>query len=465
MISIPRKPGSRRGLFEWLFYYYEREKLIATLLNKLYHTDEKNIILFAYVCLTLLLVGCSTPKTTSTPEIKIACVNVQPTLDHTSGYDSWQVVRFGLGQTVVKYTNDCKVVPWLCDFQGKIFTVKDGIKFSDGTPVTAQDICASLDNVCAKLPRAKYMMRNSSWKVIDATHFEYNGSIDILTEPAFVIAKNGLYTGGRLESHDSNKSVILRNGKRYIFNRVNDPVVRGMAFKKGEVDIALDVPKAYYNENAQEVKGLRTIRALMNLRRGRPLADLKLRQALVYSLNIDKWEKSLQGIVKPGRAYSPLTKSVYKYDFSKAQQLTKSKKVKLKLYYCGSTRQELQTIAESTQAEAALVGIDIELHNVAYELLLKVAKKGQYDLLLTSATNIQSGSVENFFRMNFATGYPENSTGYSNPEFDKAKTYQEMQDIIDRDCLAVVYGYPIRNVVSKQKIGPLGPIDFYYPEF
>lgn len=141
------------------------------------------------------------------------------------------------------------------------------------------------------------------------------------------------------------------------------------------------------------------------------------------------------------------------------------RKVALDLFYCGGSRQELQTIAESTQAQAALVGIDIKLNNVAYEKLLEVALKGQYDLLLTSATNIQSGSVENFFRMNFGTGYYENGTGYSNPEFDKAKTYQELQDIIDRDCLAVVYGYPVRNVVSKQKIGKLGPIDFYYPEF
>ena len=417
-----------------------------------------------FSCMAIL--GCGSEKgKTAIPEIKIACVNVQPTLDHTNGYDGWQLVRFGVGQTIVKYTDDCKVVPWLCSFEGNIFTVKDGVKFTDGTPVTANDICASLDNSCQKLPRAKQMLRNSSWKVIDAKHFEYKGNIDILTEPAFAICKNGIYTGGIIESHDSNKSVILRNGKRYIFNRVNDAVVRGMAFKKGEVDIALDVPRAYYNNIAQEIKGLRTIRSLMNVRPDRVLNDINIRKALVYSLNIEDWEKPLQGIVKPGRAYSPITKSIYKYDFDKAKALMAGRKVNLEMYYSGGTRQELQTIAESTQAQAALVGINIKLNNVAYEKLLEVALNGKYDLLLTSATNIQSGSVENFFRMNFGTGYYENGTGYSNPEFDKAKTYQEMQDIIDRDCLTVVYGYPIRNVVSKQPIGKLGPIDFYYPEF
>lgn len=427
---------------------------------------KSSVALFLGLFIGFLLSACSNEKKqTSIPEVKVACVNVQPTLDHTNGYDGWQVVRFGIGQTVVKYTDDCKVVPWICEYDGNIFTVKEDVKFTDGSPVTAKDICASFENSCQKLPRAKNMLRNSTWKVIDDKHFEYKGNIDILTEPAFVISKNGAYTGGVIESHDANKSVILRNGKRYIFNRVNDPTVRGMAFKKGDVDIALDVPRAYYNENAQEIKGLRTIRSLMNVRPDRILNDITIRKALVYSLNIEAWEKPLQGIVKPGRAYSSITKSIYKYDFNQAKSLMAGRKVTLDLYYCGGSRQELQTIAESTQAQAALVGINIKLNNVAYEKLLEIALKGQYDLLLTSATNIQSGSIENFFRMNFGTGYFENGTGYSNPEFDDAKTYQEMQDIIDRDCLAVVYGYPVRNVVSKQKIGKLGPIDFYYPEF
>lgn len=428
-------------------------------MKKIYAWMTSVLVVAAFVT------GCGGEKKSEMPTIKVACVNVQPTLDHTNGYDGWQVVRFGIGQTVVKYTDDCQIVPWLCDFKGHVFTVKEGVKFTDGSKVTAKDICASLDDACKKMPRAKHMLRNSSWKVIDEKSFEYTGRKDILTEPAFVICKNGIYTGGVVESHDDNKSVVLRNGKRYIYNRVNDPTVRGMAYKKGEVDIALDVPRAYYDGKEQEIKGLRTLRAFMNVRSGSPLSDLSIRQALVYSLDIDSWEKSLQGIVKPGRAYSPITKSIYKYDFAKAKELMAGRKVNVNLYYCGGTRQELQTLAESTQAQAALVGINVKLHNVGYEKLIDVSNKGQYDLILSSATNIQSGSVENFFKMNFGTGYLENTTGYSNKDFDNAISYQEMQDIIDRDCLAVVYGYPVRNVVSRIPIGKLGPIDFYYPEF
>ena len=60
---------------------------------------------------------------------------------------------------------DGKLVPWLADFDGNIFTVRD-VKFSDGSRVTAKDICDSLTNSCEKNIRAKNVMKHSSWKVL-----------------------------------------------------------------------------------------------------------------------------------------------------------------------------------------------------------------------------------------------------------------------------------------------------------
>lgn len=301
--------------------------------------------------------------------------------------------------------------------------------------------------------------------MLNERQFAFQGVVDVLAEPVFSICKQGnIYTGAKVISHNDSKTVVRKQEKTYIFNKINDANVRGMAFKKGEVDVAFDVPASYYSGKVQEVKGMRTVRAFMNMRPGRALSDLNNRKALVYGLNIEEWEKSLQGIMKIGRGYSPFTKSIYKYDLAKAQQLMAGKKIKLDLYYSGATRQEIQTLAEATQSAAAKIGYDIKLHNVAYEQLREVAKKGEYDLLLSSATNIQNGTINGFFRMNFASDSSENTTGYKSETFDNAKFYQEYQDIIDKDCLAIVYGYPIRNVVSKAPIGKLGPIDFYYPE-
>jgi hypothetical protein len=37
-----------------------------------------------------------------------------------------------------------------------------------------------------------------------------------------------------------------------------------------------------------------------------------------------------------------------------------------------------------------------------------------------------------------------------------------MQDIIDKDYAVIVYGNPLHNRVSKKKLVPLNPLDFYY---
>ena len=95
--------------------------------------------------------GCGGEKKSEMSTIKVACVNVQPTLDHTNGYDGWQVVRFGIGQTIVRYTDECEVVPWLCDYKGNRFTIKEGVKFTDGSKVTAKDICASFSDGTLKI--------------------------------------------------------------------------------------------------------------------------------------------------------------------------------------------------------------------------------------------------------------------------------------------------------------------------
>lgn len=412
-----------------------------------------------------VLSGCGSKEKTSNI-VRVACTNVQPTLDHTKGYDGWQIVRYGIGQTVVRYDNECNIVPWLCEFKDGVFTVTEGSKFSDGSLVTAKDIIASIEDSCAKNPRAKEMLKGASWKVLNDKQFEFKGVKDVLTEPVFSICKNGnVYTGGKIISHNSSKTIVSRGNATYEYNACNEAVVRGMAYKKGEVDVALDVPTAYYDKSVQEIKGLRTVRAFMNMRPGRALSDINCRKALVYGMNIEEWEKSLQGILKIGRSYSPVTKSSYTYDLAKAKKLLGDKKLTLDMYYCAGTRQEIQTIAESTQAAASKLGVQIKLNNVSYERLRDIAMKGHYDIILSSATNIQNGTVAGFFRMNFASDSSENTTGYSSKEFDNAKSLQEYQDIIDKDCLAIVYGYPVRNVVSKKPIGKLGPVDFYYPEF
>ena len=209
----------------------------------------------------------------------------------------------------------------------------------------------------------------------------------------------------------------------------------------------------------------------MNMAPDRPLSNPKLRKILAECINLQDMEKPLRGYVVCNPDYSRYTKSNRIYNPVKAD-----KPVTLKMVFYES-RPEFKMIAEATQLQAKKAGIDIKLQSVHVNALRDVEVSGDYDLVLSSTTNIQSGTVENYYssttniqsgtvenyyRLYFDSKSPENHTRYNNPAFDNAKTLQEMQDILDKDYAVIVYGNPLHNRVSKKKMVKLNPLDFYY---
>ena len=230
-----------------------------------------------------------------------------------------------------------------------------------------------------------------------------------------------------------------------------------MAIETGDVDVVFDVDPQYYKgREHEEVGGARTIMSRMNMASGRPLSDPKLRKILAECINLQDMEKPLRGYVVCNPDYSRYTKSNRIYNPVKAD-----KPVTLKMVFYES-RPEFKIIAEATQLQAKKAGIDIKLQSVHVNALRDVEVSGDYDLVLSSTTNIQSGTVENYYRLYFDSKSPENHTGYSNPAFDNAKSLQEMQDVLDKDYAVIVYGNPLHNRVSKKKMVKLNPLDFYY---
>ena len=326
----------------------------------------------------------------------------------------------GGGETVLKFDADGKLVPWLADFDGKVFTVKN-VKFTDGSKVTAKDICDSLTDSCAKNVRAREVMKNSSWKVLTDNTFEYIGEKSVLTDPVFCIVKGGnVYTGGKVISYSAEKAVVERNDRKYEYLAIGHNATRGMAIETGDVDVVFDVDPQYYKgREHEEVGGARTIMSRMNMASGRPLSNPKLRKILAECINLQDMEKPLRGYVVCNPNYSRYTKSNRIYNPVKAD-----KPVTLKMVFYES-RPEFKIIAEATQLQAKKAGIDIKLQSVHVNALRDVEVSGDYDLVLSSTTNIQSGTVENYYRLYFDSKSPENHTRYNNPAFDNAKTLQE----------------------------------------
>ena len=150
------------------------------------------------------------------------------------------------------------------------------------------------------------------------------------------------------------------------------------------------------------------------------------------------------------------------------------------VYY--SSRAELPIFAEATQADAAKIGIKVNLKNVDYNVMDKLGVSGDYDLMISNIMTEQAGDPLNFLNMYWRSNIdgqnPQNSSGYSNPtydalgdalrvEFDKSKRRDiiiSMQKIIMDDAAAIIFGYPQTNIISNKSItgAKIQACDYYW---
>ena len=108
-----------------------------------------------------LLTGCgggqsAGDKTT----LKVGVTNFADTLEPMENYFSWVVMRYGMGETLTQFDEKMNIQPWLAESweisDDKLtwtFKIRD-VKFSNGRPLTAEAVKASLERSFKKNNRA-----------------------------------------------------------------------------------------------------------------------------------------------------------------------------------------------------------------------------------------------------------------------------------------------------------------------
>jgi peptide/nickel transport system substrate-binding protein len=261
---------------------------------------------------------------------------------------------------------------WEASKDGKTYTfhIRDGIKFSNGDPVTAQDVKFTLDRFGD--PKVNQVMSvvaggYGSSRVVDRSTVEvklkqpvasflYNISIF----PAFVVPKKLVEQQGaaffkhpvgtgpfRVKEFVRGSHVTFErnpyyweSGKPYLdsvrFNFATDSNTRMLAVKNGQAQIADGVPFSQINAlNADDSLKLQSVKVPlfvgMWLNHARkPLADKNVRQAMQYALNRDEINKGIfRGVgtapnsVLPALKYDASATDLppYAYDLAKAKAL------------------------------------------------------------------------------------------------------------------------------------------------
>ena len=483
-------------------------------------------------------------KAASKDTLKVGVTNFADSLEPTDNYFGWVVMRYGLGECLTKFDTSMKTCGWLADkwsiSADKLtwtFHINDKACFSNGTKVTGKAAADSILRTFAKAARAKSMFEYTEIKgegqnVIIKTKHPVPTLPGMLGDPLFIIIdttqkdrdnrKMGPICTGpyAVKSFTKAKAVMVKNEKYWDgevpyktveIPSIDDPNTRAMALQKGEIDVAVNIAagdmalfQGKDKFKVSEIASLRDVLARLNVKPGKPLADPKVRHALIKAIDREAICKGpLKGTFFPGGPYmAPSTdygyKELYasnpdKYNVEEAKKLLaeagwkdtngdgyvdkNGKNLELDFAFY-SSRAELPICAEATQADAKKIGIKVNLKPVDYNVLDKIGKEGGADLIISNILCLQAGDPEVFMNQYLKTGQEQNGCGYSSKEFDglsdklgvefdpakRRELVIEMEKVILKDGASLVFCHPKTNMVSSAAIANanIQPCDYYW---
>lgn len=406
------------------------------------------------------------------------------TLDPLQSYDGWYAVRYGFGQTLTKLEDDFSVSPWLVEDNYTVsednmtwtFVIRDDVKFSNGTPLTAELAKASIENVFTNGIRGPEYFKYTSIEADDQTLTIYTESPEPilpnkLADPLFTIidtsvdmskiADEGPVGTGPfvVKSFDmTTKACTVVKNENYWngdvgvdeinFIYTEDQSSLTMGLQSGEFDAVYNVSmtdvSSFEQDNNYTVSscaGGRTTHGFMN--QNGVLGDEVLRQAIIRYLNRADYCKNLlngqyiagKTLITSSAAYGfdELT-DINAYDPEGAVKLLDDagyadidgdgyretpdgEPIDLQfIYYTG--RPEQQIMVEVTQMELAHIGIKVTPELYDTQTVINLLGSGEFDMLCMSINVLNCGDPENHMNTYFKTGGTYNSYGYSSAEFD-----------------------------------------------
>ena len=361
--------------------------------------------------------------------------------------------------------------PWLAesleteDNRTWTLTLREGVTFSDGTPLDAAAVMGSLG----------YYMKNAGYNtLLLATNIKdmkpqgKNAVVFTLNQP-WITFPNMLASGPGMimapaayakgpekfrpigagpfvvDSYKPAEELVLSahadywKGKphleklRFVWLASDDDRLKSLT--GGSVDVAnIRAPQTVEKARKDGVGGLMIPNGLgsmfwLNNREGRAASDVRVRQAINLAIDPEAYaERVSGGAGLPGRnIYSPSAPyysdvDTIDPDVEKAKKLLAEAKADGydgRLTYIGQSDQASQTGAVTVEAMLEAVGFEVEL-----DLLRNIADQTQriyvthdYDLAV-SAMSIPDEDAYSRLATNLNSQSPQNPSGYANPEMD-----------------------------------------------
>ena len=436
--------------------------------------------------------------------------SLDPHLDTDAGT---RFVVFNLYEGLVKPTSDGGFIPAVAsdyiisdDAKTYTFTLRDGITFHDGTPVTIEDVKYSIDRY------AEIQGESSAFSsLVDSVEVQDDKTLVVnLKEsyseflPMMTIAiipqsnedpvgnpigtgpfKYVSYTPGQnleLEKYDGYWQEGVPSLDSVEFKFIADVDTAFVELQAGTIDILKYLTSAQaetLGDDYNIVQGSMNLVHAMYLNSAyEPLSKTEVRQALCYAVDRDAINNFIFGgkshiigshmIPAMSKYYEPEAETVYSYDPEKAKELLAdagyADGFDLEITVPSSYSQHVDS-AQIIADELSQVGINVTLNQVEWSTWLQdVYKGGNFQATVIGFDGTLAPSD---WLKKYVTDDAKNFMHYSNTEYDdvfntayttvdddvKVENYKKAQMILAEDAAAVYIEDPANLVAVSKKFG------------
>lgn len=396
-------------------------------------------------------------------------------LNPHSNYSGWSCVRYGVGETLFKFSDSMEPEPWLAtsyeftDDNTVVITLRDDVTFSSGRKMDGTAVKECLEDLIAVHDRAPSDMKidritAQGQMVIIHTSEKCPALINYLCDPygAIIDMKYGIQpdsnvagTGPYIATQVSDTEITLKKNENYWGGTVNvdKVVVKSItdgdtltaALQSGDVDATYGLPYASYslfeNNDRYSISSCATSRVFfgqMNYN-SEIMQNKNVRKAVCMGIDKEGFVNVLlnghgaaaTGAFPDNFTFGDQTVTTESYDPEGAKEaLAESgwtdsdgdgyvdkdgENLTIRwLTYPG--RQELPLLAEAVQAALKDIGIKVDVNCTADHL--NVLETGDYDVYASAFVTAPTGDPEYFFTTCCLDSSVKNRGYYHNEELE-----------------------------------------------
>lgn len=414
-----------------------------------------------------------------------------------NAYSGWACIRYGIGETLFKYSDEMEIEPWLAsgyeqtDDLTWVITLRGDVTFSNGREMDADAVKDCLDHLIEVHEQAAGDLKIESIEadgltltittseanptLLNSLCYPYSCIIDMnegITEDGLVVG-TGPYTAVSIEPDEELDLVKNENywdGEpgydRITVLTITDGDTLTMALQSGEIDAAYGLPYSSYSlfdNDDYNISGTATSRAFfahMNFD-SEIIQDDAVRAAIAMGIDKDGFVENLldgygyaaEGAFPDSFSYGGDAVDAKEYDPDAAAKLleeagwidTDGDGIREKdgetltiRWLTYPSRQELPLLAEYAQAQLLEIGIEVEINSTAdHNSVLQ--DPDAWDVYASAMVTAPSGDAEYFFTTHCLDDSTANNGNYHSDELEALE-----------DELAVTFGAEERAALAVE---------------